>query len=69
MLYLGNQEPALTEVLCDPIVRLLMMREGEKLDDVFACLDVARKCVFARSNTAFSPPPSGFDRPWLSWAR
>ena len=38
-LYVGNAEPALSEVLKDPIIRLVMMRDGvlaEELDKIVA---------------------------------
>ena len=38
-LYVGNAEPALSEVLTDPIIRLVMLRDGvlaEELDKIVA---------------------------------
>jgi hypothetical protein len=38
-LYVGNAEPALSEVLKDPIIRLVMLRDGvlaEELDKIVA---------------------------------
>lgn len=49
--YVGNSEPAITEVLADPIVHLVMLRDHLKIDEVFAV--VAR----ARENLLTSPSP------------
>jgi hypothetical protein len=43
MLYCKNREPPLDELLNDPIVRLVMARDGLSADDVGAYVDIARR--------------------------
>jgi hypothetical protein len=43
MLYLGNREPPLDEVLDDPIVRLVMSRDRLTRDEVRAQIEAARQ--------------------------
>ena len=47
MLFCGNEEPLLAEVLSDPIIRLLMEIDGERLDELLAQLLAARKRILA----------------------
>jgi hypothetical protein len=49
MLYLGNREPSLEEVFDDPIVRLLMERDGLPPDEARACVERVRATLRARS--------------------
>ena len=46
--YTDNREPALKDVLRDPIVRLLMDCDGERLEDVLAQLLAMRKRILTR---------------------
>jgi len=39
----GRTEPALDEVLCEPIVRLMMKRDNVKEDDLLRCSTIARR--------------------------
>jgi hypothetical protein len=48
MLYLGNREPPLEEVFDDPIVRLLMVRDGLPPDEARACVERARAALRER---------------------
>ncbi len=48
MLYFGNREPPLEEVLDDPIVRLLMARDGLPLDEARAYVERVRAALRAR---------------------
>ena len=50
MLYCGNREPPLAEVLSEPIVRLLMQRDGERLEDLLADLLAAQIRISARES-------------------
>jgi hypothetical protein len=43
MLYVGNREPLLEEVLNDPIVRLVMARDGLPLEEVRVHIEAARR--------------------------
>jgi hypothetical protein len=43
MLYVGNREPLLDEVLNDPIVRLVMARDGLPLEEVWVHVEAARR--------------------------
>lgn len=43
MAYCKNREPPLDELLNDPIVRLLMARDGLSAQDVDAYVDIARR--------------------------
>ena len=47
MLYSDNAEPAVEELLTDPIAQLLMSRDGLEMEDVRAHIEDARK----------APPP------------
>ncbi|HEV2552099.1 MAG TPA: hypothetical protein VGU20_32625 [Stellaceae bacterium] len=48
MLYFGNREPPLDEVFDDPIVRLLMARDGLPPDEARACVERARAALRER---------------------
>jgi hypothetical protein len=48
MLYFGNREPPLDEVFDDPIVRLLMARDGLPPDEARACVERMRAALRAR---------------------
>ena len=48
MLYFGNREPPLDEVFDDPIVRLLMARDGLPLDEARAYVERVRAALRAR---------------------
>ena len=48
MPYLGNREPSLDEVFDDPIVRLLMVRDGLPLDEARACVERVRAALRER---------------------
>jgi hypothetical protein len=45
MPYLGNREPQLDEVLDDPIVRLVMVRDRLTREEVRAQLDAAQQSL------------------------
>ena len=49
MLYFGNREPSLEEVFDDPIVRLLMERDGLPPDEARACVDRVRAALRERA--------------------
>lgn len=49
MLYFGNREPPLDEVFDDPIVRLLMARDGMPPDEARACVERVRAALRERS--------------------
>ena len=44
--YVGNSEPAISEVLADPIVHLVMLRDHLKIDEFFALIARARETLF-----------------------
>jgi len=48
MLYFGNREPSLDEVFDDPIVRLLMERDGLPPDEARACIERVRAALRER---------------------
>jgi len=48
MLYFGNREPPLDEVFDDPIVRLLMARDGLPPDEARACVERMRAALRER---------------------
>jgi hypothetical protein len=48
MLYFGNREPPLDEVFDDPIVRLLMARDGLPPDEARACVERVRASLRER---------------------
>ena len=48
MLYFGNREPTLQEVFDDPIVRLLMARDGLPPDEARACVERVRASLRGR---------------------
>jgi hypothetical protein len=52
MLYFGNREPSLNEVFDDPIVRLLMERDGLPPDEARACVERARAALRERAHSA-----------------
>jgi len=52
MLYFGNREPSLDEVFDDPIVRLLMERDGLPPDEARACVERARAALREREMRA-----------------
>ena len=54
MLYCKNREPPLDELLNDPIVRLVMARDGLSAEDVGAYVDIARRRLRERQT---SEPP------------
>jgi hypothetical protein len=60
MLYFGNREPALDEVFDDPIVRLLVARDGLPLDEARACVERVR--VALRERDAHCRAGVGFYR-------
>ncbi|HZB91838.1 MAG TPA: hypothetical protein VE397_10380 [Stellaceae bacterium] len=49
-LYVGNREPPLDEVLDDPIVRLVMARDGLPPEEVRAHIESARRRLQQRSS-------------------
>jgi hypothetical protein len=48
MHYFGNREPPLEEVFDDPIVRLLMARDGLPPDEARACVERVRASLRER---------------------
>ena len=48
-LYVGNAEPALNEVLNDPIIRLVMLRDGVSAEDLDKVVAQARYHLLTRS--------------------
>jgi len=42
MLYSGNREPPLEELFEDPMVQLVMRRDGLSAEDVRSCIERAR---------------------------
>jgi hypothetical protein len=60
MLYFGNREPPLDEVFDDPIVRLLMARDGLPPDEARACVERARAAL--RERDAHRRAGDGFYR-------
>ena len=51
MLYLGNREPPLDEVFDDPIVRLLMARDGLPPDKARAYVERVRAALRDRAES------------------
>jgi hypothetical protein len=49
MHYFGNREPSLDEVFDDPIVRLLMARDGLPPDEARACVERVRVALRERA--------------------
>ena len=49
MFYFGNREPPLDEVFDDPIVRLLMTRDGFPPDEARACVERVRRVLRERA--------------------
>jgi hypothetical protein len=45
MQYLGNREPLLEEIFDDPIVRLVMARDGISSDETRAYVEAARRSL------------------------
>ena len=52
MLYVGNREPPLDEVLNDPIVRLVMARDGLPPEEARAHIEAARRRLRERRRSA-----------------
>ncbi len=52
MLYFGNREPPLNEVFDDPIVRLLMARDGVPPDEARAYVERIRAALRERTHLA-----------------
>lgn len=52
MLYCKNREPPLDELLNDPIVRLVMARDGLSAEDVGAYVDIARRRLREQKTSA-----------------
>ena len=54
--YVGNSEPAIEEVLADPIVHLVMSRDGLRVDDVRTVITRAQQglylCPLPKENSA-----------------
>jgi hypothetical protein len=48
-LYVGNAEPALSEILKDPIIRLVMLRDGVLAEDLDKIVARARDYLQGRS--------------------
>ncbi|HXS42545.1 MAG TPA: hypothetical protein VN766_20280 [Stellaceae bacterium] len=48
-LYVGNAEPALSDILNDPIVRLVMLRDGVRAEDLDKLVAQARDYLLTRS--------------------
>lgn len=48
MHYLGNREPTLDELLCDPIVRLVMARDSLSAETVRAHFEAVRRTLRRR---------------------
>jgi hypothetical protein len=49
VLFCGNQEPTLEELLVDPIMHLLLARNGLTAEDMRALVDALRQKLRARS--------------------
>ena len=67
MLYFGNREPPLDEVFDDPIVRLLMARDGLPPDEARACVERVRAAL--RERDAHRATRAGFYRERESFTR
>ena len=48
-LYVGNAEPALSDILSDPIVRLVMLRDGVREEDLEKLVTQTRNHLLTRS--------------------
>ncbi len=58
MLYVGNREPPLDEVLDNSIVRLVMARDGLAPEDVRAQIEAARRRLRERRRSAGARAPT-----------
>ena len=57
MLFTGNYEPPLSELLDDPAVKLLMARDGLTREVVWAEMEKARQILLRRSGSSQSKHP------------
>ncbi len=55
MLYLGNREPSLDEVFSDPIVRLVLARDGLPVEAARAFAELARRRLRQESQSPDEP--------------
>jgi hypothetical protein len=62
MLYFGNREPPLNEVFDDPIVRLLMARDGLPPDEARAYVERVRAALRVRTRRAAAERQGGARR-------
>ena len=62
MLYSDNAEPAVEELLTDPIAQLLMSRDGLEMEDVRAHIEDARKKLRRKRPQKTLGAPTDFPR-------